>query len=65
MSGPTTAKQSTSSIVSNGRRPVPYFPTVIVTEWRTFVPPLPFSYSRPPPHEKSRSPVDSSTLLLI
>ena len=49
MSGPITAKQSTSSIVSNGRSPVPYFPTVTVTEWRTFVPSLPLAYSRPPP----------------
>jgi len=65
MSGPTTAKQSTSSIVSNGRSPVPYFPTVTVTEWRTFVPPLPLAYSRPPPGEMSISPLHRSTLLLI
>jgi len=65
MSAPTTAKQSTSSIVSNGRSAVPYFPTVTVKEWRIFVPPLPLVYSRPPPGEISISPLHRSALLLI
>jgi len=65
MSGPTTAKQSTSSMASNAQSPVPYFPTVIVTEWRIFVPPLALAYSRPPPGEMSISPPHRSTLLLI
>gem|GEM_PF-1997489 len=65
MSGPTTVKQSTSSMASNARSPVPYFSTVIVTEWRIFVPPLALAYSRPPPGEISISPLHRSTLLLI
>lgn len=65
MSGPTTAKQSTSSMASNARSPIPYFPTVMVTERRIFVPPLALAYSRPPPGEMSISPLHRSTLLLI
>jgi hypothetical protein len=65
MTGPTTAKQSASPMVSNVRNPVPYFSTVIGTEWRIFVPPLPLAYSRPPPGEISISPLHRSTLLLI
>ena len=65
MTGPTTAKQSASVMVSNARDLVPYFSTTIVTEWRTFVPPLPLVYSRPPPDELSILPLHRSTLLLI
>jgi hypothetical protein len=65
MSGPTTAKQPASLIVSNARNPVPYFSTVIATEWRIFVPPLRIAYSRPPPDEMSILPLHRSTLLLI
>ena len=64
MSVPMTAKQSTS-LASNARIPVLYFPTVMVAEWRRSVPPLPFAYSRPPPGEMSISPLRRSTLLLI
>ena len=65
MTGSLTAKQSASLMVSNARGPVPYFSTVIVTEWRTFVPPLPLAYSRPPPDEMSILLAHRSTLLLI
>ena len=65
MTGPAIAKQSASLIVSNARDLVPYFSTAIVREWRTFVPPLPLAYSRPPPDELSISLVHRSTLLLI
>ena len=65
MTGPATAKQSASLMVSKARDLVPYFSTAIVTEWRTFVPPLPLAYSRPPPDEMSILPAHRSTLLLI
>jgi len=65
MTGPATAKQSASLMVSNVRDLVPYFSTAIVREWRTFVPPLPLAYSRPPPDEMSILPAYRSTLLLI
>ncbi len=65
MTGPTTAKQSASLMVSNARDLVPYFSTANVTKWRTFVPPLPLVYSRPPPDELSIPLVRRSTLLLI
>jgi hypothetical protein len=63
--GSVMAKQSMSLIVSNQRQASPYFSTAVVTEWRTFVPPLPLVYSRPPPGEISISQLDRSTLLLI
>jgi hypothetical protein len=65
MTGPATAKQSASLTVSNARDLIPYFSTAIVREWRTFVPPLPLAYSRPPPDELSILPLHRSTLLLI
>src|SRR6266480_7236128 len=65
MTGPATAKQSASLVVSNVRDLVSYFSTTIVREWRTFVPPLPLAYSRPPPDEMSILPAHRSTLLLI
>ncbi len=65
MTGPATAKQSASLMVSNARDLVPYCSTATVTEWRTFVPPLLLAYSRPPPDELSIPLVDRSTLLLI
>ncbi len=65
MTGSPTAKQSASLMVSNARDLVPYFSTAIVTEWRTFVPPLRIAYSRPPPDELSILPLHRSTLLLI
>jgi hypothetical protein len=65
MTGPATAKQSASLMVSNARDLVPYFSTAIITEWRTFVPPIPLAYSRPPPDELSVLPLHRSTLLLI
>jgi hypothetical protein len=65
MTGPATAKESASLMVSNARDLVPHFSTAIVTEWRTFVPPLPLVYSRPPPDELSILPLHRSTLLLI
>ena len=65
LTGAPTAKQSPSLMVSNARGPVPYFSTAIVTEWRTFVPPLPLAYSRPPPDEMSILPAHCSMLLLI
>jgi hypothetical protein len=65
MTGSVTAKQSASLMVSNARDLVPYFPTAIVRKWRTFVPPLPLVYSRPPPDEMSILPAHRSTLLLI
>ncbi len=65
MFGPATAKQSASLMVSTARDLVPYFSTAIVREWRTFVPPLPLVYSRPPPDELSIPLVRRSTLLLI
>jgi hypothetical protein len=65
MTGPTTAKQSTSPIVSNARNLILCFSTSIATDWHTFVPPLPLAYSRPPPGETSISPLHRSTLLLI
>src|SRR5215216_6271226 len=49
MTGPATAKESASVMVSTARDLVPYFSTASITEWRTFVPPLPLVYSRPPP----------------
>ena len=64
VSGPPTVKQSTST-ASNARSLVPYFSTVIVTEWRIFVSPLALVYSRPPPGEIAISPLHRSTLLLI
>jgi hypothetical protein len=63
--GPATAKDSSSPTVSNTRQFVFHCSTVIATEWRTFVPPLPLAYSRPPPGEISISPLHRSTLLLI
>jgi hypothetical protein len=65
MTGPATAKQSASLMISNARDVAPYFSTAIVTEWRTLVPPLPLVYSRPPPDEMSILPLRRSTLLLI
>jgi len=65
MTGPTTAKQSASPMVSNVRNLIPCFSAVVAAEWRTFVPPLPLAYSRPPPGEISISPLHRSTLLLI
>lgn len=65
MSGPATAEQSASLMVSNSQDQVPYFSTAIVRKWRIFVPPLPLAYSRPPPGEISISPLHRSTLLLI
>jgi hypothetical protein len=65
VTGSTTVKESLSLMVGKMRDPVSYSSTTVVSVWRTFVPPLPFAYSRPPPDEKSRSQVDSSTLLLI
>jgi hypothetical protein len=65
MAGSVTAKQSASLMVSNARDLVPYFSTAIVRGWRTFVPPLPLAYSRPPPDEMSILPAHRSTLLLI
>ena len=65
MTGPATAKQSASLVVSNARDLVPYCSTATVTEWRAFVPPLLLAYSRPPPDELSIPFVDRSTLLLI
>ncbi len=65
MTGSVTAKQSALLMVSKARDLVPYFSTAIVTEWRTFVPPLPLVYSRPPPDEMSILPLHRSTLLLI
>jgi hypothetical protein len=63
--GSATAKQSASLMVSNARDLVPYLSTTVVREWRTFVPPLPLAYSRPPPDEMSILPLHRSTLLLI
>jgi hypothetical protein len=60
-----TTDQSVSLLVNNVRDHVPYLSTVIVTEWRIFVPQMPLAYSRPPPGELSISPVLRSTLLLI
>ncbi len=65
VTGPTTAKQSASPMVSNLRNLIPCFSTVVAAEWRTFVPPLPLAYSRPPPGEISISPLHRSALLLI
>jgi hypothetical protein len=65
ISGPATAKQSLSGTFSNERQIVAYFPTVITTEWRTFVAQMPLAYSRPPPDEMSILPAHRSTLLLI
>lgn len=65
LTGAPTAKQSASLMVSKARDLVPYFSTAIVREWWTFVPPLPFAYSRPPPDELSILPLHRSTLLLI
>jgi hypothetical protein len=65
MTGAPTAKQSASLMVSKARDLVPYFSTAIVRELRTFVPPLPLAYSRPPPDELSILPLHHSTLLLI
>jgi hypothetical protein len=65
MTGPATAKRSASLMVSKARDLVPYFSTAIVTDWRTFVPPLPVVYSRPPADELSIPLVRRSTLLLI
>jgi len=65
MTGPAAAKPSASLMVSKARDLVPYFSTASVTEWRTFVPPLPLVYSRPPPGELSIPLLDRSTLLLI
>ena len=63
--GSMTAKQSPLLMVSNTRDLVPYFSTTVASVWRTFVPPLPLAYSRPPPDEVSFLPLDTSTLLLI
>jgi len=65
MTGPAAAKPSASLMVNNARDLVPYCSTATVTEWRTFVPPLPIVYSRPPPGELSILPLHRSTLLLI
>jgi hypothetical protein len=65
VTGSTTAKESLSLMVSKTRDLVSYSSTTVVSVWRTFVPPLPLAYSRPPPDEISVSPLDSSTLLLI
>jgi len=65
MTGPATAKQSASVMISRARDLVPHFSTATASEWRTFVPPLPLAYSRPPPGEISISPFYRSTLLLI
>jgi hypothetical protein len=65
VTGSTTVKESLSLMVGKTRDLVSYSSTTVVSVWRTFVPPLPLAYSRSPPDEKSRSPVDSSTLLLI
>lgn len=65
ISGPATAKQSASLVVSNARQVAVYFPTAITAEWRTFVPRLPLAYSRPPPTGISILPFHRSTLLLI
>jgi hypothetical protein len=65
ITGPPTAKQSASPMVSNARTVVAHFSAAIVAEWRTFVPPLPLVYSRPPPDEMSILPLYRSTLLLI
>ena len=65
ITGPATAKQSSSPVVSNPLTLVPHFsPAIAAARW-TFVPPLPFPYSRPPPGEISISPLHRSTLLLI
>jgi hypothetical protein len=63
--GSVTAKQSMSLSVSNERHASPYFSTAVVTEWRTFVPSMPFAYPRPPPGKMSILPIHLSTLLLI
>src|SRR5437773_3120697 len=65
MTGPATAKQSASLMVSNARDLVPHFSPATASEWRKFVPPLPLAYSRPPPGEISIFPLYRSTLLLI
>jgi len=65
MTGPAAAKPSASLMVSNARDLVPYCSTATVTEWRTFVPPLPLDYSRPPPGEVSILPLHRSPPLLI
>jgi hypothetical protein len=65
VSGSMTAKQSPLLTVSNTRDLVLYFSTTVVSAWRTFVPPPRIAYSRPPPHETSICPLDSSALLLI
>src|SRR6266513_6525299 len=62
MTGRAAAKQSASLMVSNARDLVPYCSIATVTEWRTFVPPLPIAYSRPPPDELSILPLHRSTL---
>jgi hypothetical protein len=64
-SGPATAKQSVSRTFIHERQVAVYFLTVVATDWRKFVPPLPLVYSHPPPDELSIPLVRRSTLLLI
>jgi hypothetical protein len=65
VTGSMTAKPSPLLMVSNTRDLVAYFSTTVALVWRTFVPPLPLAYSRPPPDGMSILPLDISTLLLI
>jgi hypothetical protein len=65
MAGAPIAKQPPLLTVSDTQDLVPYFSTAISSAWRTFVPPLPLAYSRPPPDELSILPLNSRTLLLI
>jgi hypothetical protein len=63
--GPETAKDSSSPTIGNATQLVFHLSTTIATEYRTFVPPLPLVYSRPPPDKLSMLPLHRSTLLLI
>ena len=65
MAGLATAKQATPLIASNHSDVTIYFSTALITEWRTFVPPMALAYSRPPPDEISILPEHRSTQLLI
>jgi hypothetical protein len=63
--GSTSPKQSPLLAVSNTPDVVPFLSTTVASVWRTFVPPPPLAYSRPPPVETSICPLDSSAVLLI
>jgi len=64
-SAATMLKDSSAVITNEAGGTIVYFSTPLMALSRTFVPPLPLVYSRPPPYGEAASLAQRSTQLLI